>query len=115
MKLQREQMRLTLEANAKALESFATFSADYIGSLQHQNQMIMDLLSSDPAPQMPDIMSYKQAATYLDMPLGTLYHMKSKNKIPYVKLSGSIRFKKADLDAWIEKNRVSRDIRMFKP
>ena len=46
-------------------------------------------------------LTYKQAAHYLSVPIGTLYAWVYEKRIPHFRLSGrTVRIKRADLDAW---------------
>lgn len=51
-----------------------------------------------------ELMSTKKAAKYLDVSAGTLNNWRSDKsvQIPYIKLGGSVRYKKESLDAFIE-------------
>ncbi len=54
-----------------------------------------------------DLLNYRQAARYLSMPLGSLYHRVSRRQIPHLRLSArSVRFRKSELDLWLEQRRV---------
>jgi excisionase family DNA binding protein len=49
-------------------------------------------------------------AEYLDVPLSSVYKMtapKSSLRIPHVRISGRVRFRKADIDQWLELLTVS--------
>ncbi len=54
-----------------------------------------------------EILNVDEAAEFLGMTKGTLYHLTYKKKIPYYKPGGKlIRFYKSELIKWIEKGRV---------
>jgi excisionase family DNA binding protein len=54
-----------------------------------------------------DLLSYKQASELLGLPLGTLYSMVSKGRIPHKRLGKRlVRFSKNDLTIWLEKNSI---------
>ena len=49
-------------------------------------------------------------AEYLGVPLSSIYKMtapKSSLRIPHVRISGRVRFRKADIDQWLELLTVS--------
>jgi excisionase family DNA binding protein len=46
----------------------------------------------------------EDAAHYLGCKPGTLRVWVSKRKVPFVKVGRLVRFRKADLDAWLESN-----------
>lgn len=57
----------------------------------------------------PVLMNQKQAAAYLGTTVGSLNvsrHL-GKNTIPFVRWGRSIRYRKADLDEWIEAHVVT--------
>lgn len=61
---------------------------------------------------MPEIKSplldQKTAATYLGTTVASMNSMRAQNKlsIPFVRFGRRIKYQRADLDAWIEQNRV---------
>lgn len=50
-----------------------------------------------------DIMTIKEVATYLKLTEKTAYRLAAQGQIPGFKVGGSWRFKKADIEAWIDK------------
>ncbi len=52
-------------------------------------------------------MTIEEASDYLATPVPTLYNRVWRRKIPFVRLGRSIRFDVADLDAFIDENKVS--------
>ena len=46
------------------------------------------------------------ASEYIGCTAGTIRVWTSRKMIPYVKINGLTRFRKKDLDAWMEKNTV---------
>jgi excisionase family DNA binding protein len=49
--------------------------------------------------------SIKDAAAYLGVPVSAVYKMtsvKTRTAIPHVKLGGRLRFRKADIDRWLD-------------
>lgn len=55
------------------------------------------------------LFTQKEAAAYLGTTVGTLntWRHYGKDKIPYVRWGNRIRYRKEDLDAWIEEQLVS--------
>ena len=51
------------------------------------------------------ILTLKEVATYLKLAEKTAYRLASEGKLPGFKVGGSWRFKREDLDAWIEKQK----------
>ena len=57
---------------------------------------------------MPDkIMTLKEVAEYLRLKEKTAYRHAAEGILPGFKVGGAWRFRKADIDAWIEKNKNS--------
>ena len=55
-------------------------------------------------------LSYKQAAAYLALPVGTLRSMVHRKEIPHLRISErKVTFEIADLDSWIASKKVSND------
>jgi excisionase family DNA binding protein len=51
-------------------------------------------------------------AEYLDVPLSSVYKMtapKSTLRIPHLRIAGRVRFRKADIDQWLELMAVSKN------
>lgn len=60
------------------------------------------------AIQNKPMLSFKEAAAYLGVTTSTLYKHTSSRTIPHYKPNGKlVCFRKVDLDAWLESNRVS--------
>jgi|Deesub1362B_J571_1020462.scaffolds.fasta_scaffold58691_1 predicted site-specific integrase-resolvase len=54
-----------------------------------------------------ELLTEKEAAEFLGIARGTLANYRSAGKgPPYVKIEGTIRYRKADLEAYIEAHRV---------
>lgn len=52
------------------------------------------------------LLSVEEAAAYLNIAVWTLRHWVSDRKIPFVRLGRLVRFRQADLDAYISRNIV---------
>ena len=52
-----------------------------------------------------DIITIDEVATYLKLKLKTAYHLTAKGDIPGFKVGGSWRFRKSDIDKWIEQGK----------
>jgi excisionase family DNA binding protein len=55
---------------------------------------------------VPRRLNVKQAAQYLSITTGALYHLKARREIPFVKRGRSVGFLRDDLDAWLNGDRV---------
>jgi|TARA_R110000737_G_scaffold344798_1_gene372436 excisionase family DNA binding protein len=51
------------------------------------------------------ILTLKEVAAYLKLAEKTAYRLVSEGKLPGFKVGGSWRFKREDLEAWIEKQK----------
>jgi excisionase family DNA binding protein len=52
------------------------------------------------------LIDIKDAASYTGLSVHTVYAMVSQRRIPYVKVGRLVKFDRALLDTWIEKNTV---------
>ena len=52
------------------------------------------------------LLSVEEAASYLRIAVWTMRHWVSQRKIPFVRLGRLVRFRQADLDAYISKHIV---------
>jgi excisionase family DNA binding protein len=48
-----------------------------------------------------ELLNVEEAAAFLKVAVKTIYTMTSKQVIPFVKIGGSVRFVRADLEAWV--------------
>jgi len=53
-----------------------------------------------------ELLEMKEAASYLHMTVGSLYHKTCRNEIPHYKPGKRILFKKAELELWLETKKV---------
>jgi excisionase family DNA binding protein len=53
-----------------------------------------------------DILTKKQVQEYLQVSRGTLDRLMATQEIPYFKIRRHVRFKKVDIEAWLETKRV---------
>ncbi len=61
-------------------------------------------------PTCGRLLTYRQAAKLLNIPVGTLYAWVSEHRIPHIRLSArTIRFDTAALESWIEARVVQPD------
>ena len=65
-------------------------------------------LLQPPSAEVDHLMTVRETAEYLRMSESTVYHWKQKGKIPAVKLSRAVRFRKRDLEAFVLANRQGR-------
>lgn len=53
-----------------------------------------------------EIMTLKEVAEYLRLAEKTAYRLAAEGKLPGFKVGGSWRFKKEDIESWIERNKT---------
>lgn len=54
-----------------------------------------------------DILTLKEVAVYLKLTEKTAYRLAAEGKIPGFKVGGGWRFKREDIEAWIERQKGS--------
>lgn len=47
------------------------------------------------------LLTPEEAASYLGYKVGTVYNKANRGELPYVKLGHTLRFRRSQLDAWI--------------
>jgi excisionase family DNA binding protein len=60
--------------------------------------------------QSEPLWTIDDAASYLRVPVSSVYKMTAKRarlRIPHIRIAGRLRFRKADLDSWLELLSVS--------
>ncbi len=57
---------------------------------------------------MEELLTLEELAKYLKISKPTLYKMVEKGKIPALKVANQWRFKKDDINKWLEKQRKSK-------
>jgi len=50
-----------------------------------------------------EILNSEEAAEFLSISINTLYEWRSQNKIPYIKVGRSLKFRTTNLEKWLEK------------
>ena len=56
-----------------------------------------------------DVMTVREVAEYLKVKDRTIYRLVANREIPCFKVGGSWRFRKSEIDQWIEANAVGPD------
>lgn len=57
------------------------------------------------ATQNPNLMDINRLSKYLDIKVSTLRAWVSTRQIPFFKLGNLVRFRRSEIDAWIESQR----------
>lgn len=55
-----------------------------------------------------EILTLKEVAEYLKLAEKTAYRLAAEGKLPGFKVGGSWRFKREDIDAWIEDQKIDK-------
>ncbi len=58
---------------------------------------------------MDELMTLEEVATYLRLSKDTLYRMAQTGKIPASKVGTQWRFRRSEVDAWLEQNKNVQD------
>ena len=59
-------------------------------------------MKSDETASSGPLMKIEAAAAYLGYTVGTLYNKVAAGEVPHIRLGRAIRFRRSDLDAWID-------------
>lgn len=59
-------------------------------------------------PDLPDILTVEEIASYLKVTERSIYGLLSKGEIPAFKVGGSWRFKREEIEGWIKKNTIKK-------
>lgn len=54
----------------------------------------------------PEYLTVRQVAELLQLSVGGIYNMVAARRIPHIKLGNRVRFLRADVVAWVQRNRV---------
>ncbi len=72
---------------------------------EEKNEQADDAAADAPsADEMPEVMTVRQAAEYLQVNEQVLYRYVREGKVPSVRMGATIRFKRSILDAWLERD-----------
>ena len=71
-------------------------------TLLYYSDNIQSLIMSGIGPMDDQILTVKDVADYLKVNERTVYRMAAADKLPAFKVGASWRFKKEDIDSWIE-------------
>jgi excisionase family DNA binding protein len=62
-------------------------------------------MSIDAAPA-PELLTIPEVAELLKVSESTVRHLQQQRQIPFIKVGGSVRFTKSDVNSYLEKRRV---------
>jgi len=79
---------------------------DFFGSVSpaivSENGIVSGQITKQKQPRK-ELLDSEEAAEYLGIKKTTLYEWKAQRKIPFVKVGGFLRFRRTDLEKWLEK------------
>ena len=67
--------------------------------------MLMNRRKKNAQAMAPALMTLEEVASYLRLSKDTVYRMASAGKLPASKVGSQWRFRKVDVDLWLEKNK----------
>ena len=74
-------------------------------ALDNEEQVsLAGLLNKKAESSLKALLNEKEAAQYLDLAEGTLpvWRSTGRYQIPFIKIGANVRYRKSDLDAWLE-------------
>ncbi len=66
----------------------------------------MDTHEAPPGGEPESLLTVDEAAVYLHVSRSKIYLLTCRRQIPHIKLGRHVRFRRTDLDAWIEAGKV---------
>ena len=79
-----------------------------LDAIQREQREIKDLLAGQTSKASKDLLNVKEAASFLDLAVATLYTKSSKGEIPSKRQAGRLYFSKSELIQWLEEGTKSR-------
>ena len=79
-------------------------------SIDHQVNEATAAKRADATTEVKGVWTIQEAAAYLSLPVNSLYKMtgpKARLRVPHIRIAGRLRFRKADLDKWLDVLTVS--------
>ena len=59
-----------------------------------------------PSNTEPALWTVKQLMTYTQLSKGHIYRLTGEQRIPFVRVGNAVRFRKTDIDAWLDSRAV---------
>lgn len=78
--------------------------------IEHRVEDATEAKRTDTSSNDKGVWTIHEAATYLSLPVNSLYKMtgpKARLRVPHIRIAGRLRFRKADLDRWLDVLTVS--------
>lgn len=57
--------------------------------------------------ERPALMTVEQVADHLQVSKRTVYELRARNAIPFIRVGGQIRFRQAEIEAWLSDRTVA--------
>lgn len=79
-------------------------------SIDHQLNEAAARKGADASSEAKGVWTIQEAAAYLSLSVNSLYKMtgpKARLRVPHIRIAGRLRFRKADLDKWLDVLTVS--------
>ena len=62
------------------------------------------------APALEDqLLTVDELSAYVKLKVGSIHNMVSRREIPFVKAGRLLRFRKSEIDAWLQSHRVAEE------
>lgn len=102
-----------LEAIDQVVELNVEAANTFTGIIARNNDVLRRLSSvlaePDPVP-VNDLLTYTEAAKYLNIPRGSLYQLKHTGRIGCIQMGRKVLFERAELDQMLQMNRIPRKL-----
>lgn len=56
---------------------------------------------------MDELLTSKELARYLQLPLSGVYDLTHQRRIPFIKIGSRLRFRQSDVEKWLERQTAS--------
>ncbi len=101
----REQLRLRIDLAAKAVAEVLLTAADLFVTMSQRTTGPGIVTKEVEASRVPEMMTQQQAADYLGVKASTLgiWRCRRSYEIPFVKVGSKVRYRKADLDHFLQR------------
>ncbi len=101
----REQLRLRIDAAAKSVAEMLQAAADLFIATRHRKADEGITVAKVEASPVPEMMTRQQAAEYLGVKAQTLavWRTTGRYSLSFVKVGSKIRYRKADLDKFLQR------------
>jgi excisionase family DNA binding protein len=101
----RDQLRLRIDAAAKSFAEVLQGGVDLVLAIAHQKTMSEPDMERTETHRATEMLTSREAAVYLGVSAGTLdiWRCRRSYPIPFVKVGRNVRYRKADLDEFLQR------------